>query len=204
MVGVAVVNSLLFGVYGALLEMQGVPAAGHGHPTLWQIFVAGSGSGLINSFASAPMELVKIRLQNQGIDTSPTPRRRRPPQAPTTTTTPTSTPTPTPTTTTATTRMAGRRSFTTTNATPTAATTATATTVPPPNKYAGPFDCTRQLYRENGLRGLYRGFFATMIRETPSYGAYFVSYEILCRMLAPVGTDPKDISGWRLMLAGRW
>lgn len=33
-------------------------------------------------------------------------------------------------------------------------------------------------------------------------GAYFVAYEVLCRTLAPEGTDPKDLSGVRLMLAG--
>ncbi|KAG0222993.1 hypothetical protein BGW42_006173 [Actinomortierella wolfii] len=35
-------------------------------PTLTQIFLAGTGSGVVNAFISAPMELSKIRLQNQG------------------------------------------------------------------------------------------------------------------------------------------
>ena len=41
-----------------------------------------------------------------------------------------------------------------------------------------------------------------VFRETPSYGAYFVSYELLCQWLAPPGTDPKELSGVRLMIAG--
>lgn len=34
-------------------------------PTLMQIYLAGTGSGIVNSFISCPMELSKIRLQNQ-------------------------------------------------------------------------------------------------------------------------------------------
>ncbi|KAI9179270.1 hypothetical protein H9P43_005933 [Blastocladiella emersonii ATCC 22665] len=63
LVGVAMVNALLFGVYGTLLEAQ-LDHAG-ATPTLTQIFLAGSGSGLINSIISCPMELAKIRVQNQ-------------------------------------------------------------------------------------------------------------------------------------------
>lgn len=161
MAGVAVVNALLFGVYGALLDMQREPND-TSPASLKQIFIAGSGSGIINSLVSSPMELVKIRLQNQGLDHHvPTLRER----------------------------LRAVKSHK-----PLERATS--------DKYAGPIDCMRQIYRESGFRGLYRGFFATLIRETPSYGAYFVSYEVLCRWLAPEGTDPKDLSGVRLMLAG--
>ncbi|ORZ33460.1 mitochondrial carrier domain-containing protein [Catenaria anguillulae PL171] len=63
LVGVAIVNALLFGVYGTFLEAQ----LDHPNdtPTLTQIFIAGSGSGLVNSLISCPMELSKIRIQNQ-------------------------------------------------------------------------------------------------------------------------------------------
>ncbi|KAJ3358608.1 hypothetical protein GGF32_010129 [Allomyces javanicus] len=63
LVGVAMVNALLFGVYGSLLEKQlDRPDA---TPTLSQIFLAGSGSGFVNAIISCPMELAKIRMQNQ-------------------------------------------------------------------------------------------------------------------------------------------
>lgn len=75
-------------------------------------------------------------------------------------------------------------------------------TAGPQTHYAGNFDCIRQIWLANGARGMMRGLSATIVRDTPSYGAYFVSYEILCRMLAPEGTDPKELSGVRLMLAG--
>lgn len=63
LVGVTAINTLLFGVYGFLLESQsGDP---NGVPTLGQIFVAGAGSGLLNSLISGPVELAKIQVQNQ-------------------------------------------------------------------------------------------------------------------------------------------
>ncbi|GJJ73371.1 solute carrier family 25 (mitochondrial carnitine/acylcarnitine transporter), member 20/29 [Entomortierella parvispora] len=63
MVGVALVNALLFGVYGFFMDIQ-MKNPGD-DPTLMQIFLAGTGSGVVNSFISCPMELSKIRLQNQ-------------------------------------------------------------------------------------------------------------------------------------------
>ncbi|KAG0352875.1 hypothetical protein BGZ54_002538, partial [Gamsiella multidivaricata] len=63
MVGVALVNALLFGVYGFFMDIQMANPADD--PTLLQIFIAGTGSGVVNSFISCPMELSKIRLQNQ-------------------------------------------------------------------------------------------------------------------------------------------
>ncbi|KAG0314886.1 hypothetical protein BGZ99_007788 [Dissophora globulifera] len=63
MVGVALVNALLFGVYGFFMDIQ--MANPNDDPTLLQIYLAGTGSGIVNSFISCPMELSKIRLQNQ-------------------------------------------------------------------------------------------------------------------------------------------
>ena len=31
-------------------------------------------------------------------------------------------------------------------------------------KYAGPIDCAKQLYREGGIRGVYKGVCATLLR----------------------------------------
>jgi solute carrier family 25 carnitine/acylcarnitine transporter 20/29 len=172
-VGVAAVNALLFGVYGALLDwqMQSTTAATNAasqqtprQPTLWQIFIAGSGSGVINAFISSPIELVKIRMQNAGVTQLLHPS-------------------------TAATMMHSTHNTTTTTTT----TTATAT---------GPLQCARSIWQTGGVRGLYRGLGVTLVRETPSYGAYFLAYEVLCRQLAPPGTDPKELSGMRLMLAG--
>ncbi|KAI3635244.1 hypothetical protein MIR68_006810 [Amoeboaphelidium protococcarum] len=159
LIGVAIVNALLFGVYGAILHAQmgskynAVDENGIVHqPTLSQIFVAGSGSGFVNSIISSPMELIKIKLQNQGA--------------------------------------------------PGLFQTTTQIDQISAVKKLNMLSCAKQIFNANGFRGLSRGFTATVIRDTPSYGAYFVSYEILCRYLAPPGTDPKELSGARLMLAG--
>lgn len=60
LVGVGIVNSLLFGVYGAALRFFS-----NDQVTTSSIFAAGCASGLVNSFFSCPIELVKIRLQSQ-------------------------------------------------------------------------------------------------------------------------------------------
>jgi len=58
--GVAGVNALIFGVYGALRPyVSGSP----GNDALWAHFTAGSISGAVQSFVASPMELVKTRMQ---------------------------------------------------------------------------------------------------------------------------------------------
>lgn len=43
--------------------------------------------------------------------------------------------------------------------------------------YKGPFDCTWKLFRDGGIRSLFKGTFATLLRDTPARGGYFSSYE---------------------------
>jgi solute carrier family 25 (mitochondrial carnitine/acylcarnitine transporter), member 20/29 len=65
LVGVAVVNAFLFGVYGnalALLE-QKFPHSVES-PNLINVFIAGGISGCLNSFISTPTELAKIVAQS--------------------------------------------------------------------------------------------------------------------------------------------
>lgn len=44
-------------------------------------------------------------------------------------------------------------------------------------KYSGPIDCVRQLYQAGGFRSLFRGTLATLLRDVPASGVYFVTYE---------------------------
>ena len=45
--------------------------------------------------------------------------------------------------------------------------------------YAGPLACTQALLRSDGVEGLlFRGLGATLLREIPAYGFYFVSYDV--------------------------
>lgn len=129
LIGVATINACLFGVYGQLLQWQRQLYGDQNY--MWNVFVAGCGSGLVNSIISCPSELAKIQLQNQ-IKVV---------------------------------------------------------------RYRGPWACFKDIYRQHGLKGCYRGMLPTILRETPSYGVYFWSFEAMQRMY-------QEEAAWKLMLAG--
>lgn len=52
-------------------------------------------------------------------------------------------------------------------------------------RYNGGIDVVRQLYREGGIRSVYRGSAATLARDGPGSAAYFATYEYLKRRLTP-------------------
>jgi len=55
--------------------------------------------------------------------------------------------------------------------------------------YSGPIDCIRSLVRNNGIAGLYKGFWPTVMFRT-GCSVYFGSYEWFKRKLAPSGMAP--------------
>lgn len=57
----------------------------------------------------------------------------------------------------------------------------------PGPKYRGPLHCLTTVAREEGLRGLYKGSSALLLRESHSFATYFLSYTILCEWLTPSG-----------------
>ncbi|XP_004698859.1 mitochondrial basic amino acids transporter [Echinops telfairi] len=66
--------------------------------------------------------------------------------------------------------------------------------------YSGSLDCLGQIYRREGLRGINRGMLSTLLRETPSFGVYFLTYDVLTRAL---GCEPDDrLLVPKLLLAG--
>ncbi|XP_036267544.1 mitochondrial basic amino acids transporter isoform X2 [Pipistrellus kuhlii] len=66
--------------------------------------------------------------------------------------------------------------------------------------YRGSLDCLAQIYRREGLRGVNRGMVSTLLRETPSFGVYFLSYDLGTRAL---GCEPGDaLLVPKLLLAG--
>ncbi|GFN77437.1 mitochondrial carnitine/acylcarnitine carrier protein [Plakobranchus ocellatus] len=69
-------------------------------------------------------------------------------------------------------------------------------------KYKGPVDVAKQLYREGGIRSVYRGTGATLLRDMPASGMYFMTYEWLQRLLTPAGKDRSDMSVGRTIFAG--
>ncbi|TRY58168.1 hypothetical protein DNTS_007129 [Danionella cerebrum] len=69
-------------------------------------------------------------------------------------------------------------------------------------KYAGPMDCGKQLYRQNGIRGLYKGTALTLMRDVPASGMYFMTYERLKNALTPEGKSPSELSVPSVLFAG--
>jgi solute carrier family 25 carnitine/acylcarnitine transporter 20/29 len=50
-------------------------------------------------------------------------------------------------------------------------------------RYSGPVDCAKNIWRTDGMRGLFRGMSATIYREVPAYAGYFGCYELAKRTL---------------------
>lgn len=71
-------------------------------------------------------------------------------------------------------------------------------------KYAGGFDVVRQLYKEGGVRSVFRGSTATLARDGPGSAAYFATYEYVKRKLTPKNEfgQPGELSLKAVMVAG--
>jgi solute carrier family 25 carnitine/acylcarnitine transporter 20/29 len=79
---------------------------------------------------------------------------------------------------------------------------------PPPGqkpKYSGGVDVVRQLYKEGGLRSVFRGSAMTLARDAPGSAAYFAAYEYIKRSLTPKDADGNvtgDLSLTAVVTAG--
>uniref|UniRef100_A0AAY4ENM1 Uncharacterized protein n=1 Tax=Denticeps clupeoides TaxID=299321 RepID=A0AAY4ENM1_9TELE len=69
-------------------------------------------------------------------------------------------------------------------------------------KYSGPVDCAVQLYKEQGLRSVYKGTILTLLRDVPSTGVYFLTYEYLKHLLTHEGESVHQLSTPKILLAG--
>ncbi|KAK7512870.1 mitochondrial carrier domain-containing protein [Phyllosticta citriasiana] len=71
-------------------------------------------------------------------------------------------------------------------------------------KYSGGLDVVRHLYREGGLRSVFRGSAMTLARDGPGSAAYFATYEVIKRRLTPKNPDgsPGQLSLTAVMAAG--
>jgi len=67
-------------------------------------------------------------------------------------------------------------------------------------QYKGVFDILRHLYKEGGIKSVFRGSVATVIRDGPGSAAYFAAYEVTKKQLTPAGS--KDLSLSAVILAG--
>jgi hypothetical protein len=56
------------------------------------------------------------------------------------------------------------------------------------------FNVFQSLYSEGGIRSIYKGTVATLLRDVPANAAYFGSYEIIQRAMVPEGGDRRDVT----------
>jgi hypothetical protein len=52
----------------------------------------------------------------------------------------------------------------------------------------------QSLWKEGGIRSIYKGTVATLLRDVPANAAYFGSYEILQRSMTPEGGDRSQVN----------
>ena len=72
-------------------------------------------------------------------------------------------------------------------------------------RYSGGMDVVRQLYKEGGIRSVYRGSAMTLARDGPGSATYFASYEYVKRMMTPKdanGNPSGELSLTAVMTAG--
>ncbi|KAJ7630786.1 carnitine acyl carnitine carrier [Roridomyces roridus] len=70
------------------------------------------------------------------------------------------------------------------------------------HKYTGVFDVMKHLYREGGLKSIFRGAGATLARDGPGSAAYFAAYEVTKKALTPAGSSPSELNLGAIILAG--
>ncbi|KAG6818063.1 hypothetical protein H0H87_009218 [Tephrocybe sp. NHM501043] len=69
-------------------------------------------------------------------------------------------------------------------------------------KYKGVIDVVRHLYREGGMRSIFRGTGATLARDGPGSAAYFAAYEVTKKALTPAGSSPSELNLGAIIVAG--
>ncbi|XP_060750793.1 mitochondrial carnitine/acylcarnitine carrier protein isoform X2 [Tachysurus vachellii] len=69
-------------------------------------------------------------------------------------------------------------------------------------QYSGPIDCAVKLYKQQGICSVYKGTVLTLIRDVPSTGLYYLTYESLKHILTPEGQSVDCLSTLRILLAG--
>jgi len=60
----------------------------------------------------------------------------------------------------------------------------------------------QSLWKEGGIRSIYKGTVATLLRDVPANAAYFGSYEILQRSMTPEGGDRSQVNALLQIVSG--
>ncbi|KAG8237122.1 hypothetical protein J437_LFUL008174 [Ladona fulva] len=71
-----------------------------------------------------------------------------------------------------------------------------------PHIYNGSIDCFRKLYKEGGISNLYKGTCATLLRDIPGNGVYFMTYELLQGLLKQADQEMPQTRLLRTIMAG--
>ncbi|KAJ7571481.1 hypothetical protein O6H91_01G164500 [Diphasiastrum complanatum] len=71
-----------------------------------------------------------------------------------------------------------------------------------PHRNFGPLEVTREIIQREGVRGLYRGFTVTVLRDAPSHGVYFGAYESIREYLHPGCRNNGDETVMTMLTAG--
>ncbi|KIJ08317.1 hypothetical protein PAXINDRAFT_120432 [Paxillus involutus ATCC 200175] len=69
-------------------------------------------------------------------------------------------------------------------------------------QYKGVFDVMKHLYKEGGVRSIFRGTGATLARDGPGSAAYFAAYEVTKKALTPAGSLSTELNLSAIILAG--
>lgn len=69
-------------------------------------------------------------------------------------------------------------------------------------KYKGVTDVLKHLYKEGGVRSIFRGTGATLARDGPGSAAYFAAYEVTKKFLTPAGSSPSQLNLGAIIVAG--
>jgi len=69
-------------------------------------------------------------------------------------------------------------------------------------KYKGPIDVIKKLSKEGGIRSIFKGTYATLLRDVPGSMAYFGGYEVFKKLLTPKGSHSSELHPLSILLAG--
>uniref|UniRef100_K3W6I8 Mitochondrial carnitine/acylcarnitine carrier protein n=1 Tax=Globisporangium ultimum (strain ATCC 200006 / CBS 805.95 / DAOM BR144) TaxID=431595 RepID=K3W6I8_GLOUD len=67
-------------------------------------------------------------------------------------------------------------------------------------KQLSTIECGKQLLRQHGMKGLFRGWEVCLLRDMPAFGLYFFTYEVTKEWLTK--GDPENETDMKLLLSG--
>ena len=71
------------------------------------------------------------------------------------------------------------------------------------NYYKNSVDCIKRVTKEHGVKGLYRGFTSTCVRDTIGCGVFFWVYQGLARkVFGGEGKNAEDMKLWQVFVSG--